>query len=156
MKLRYALLIALACLFAAPFAQASPVDPSVIVNKKGGDAITFSKNSITDPLVITLNAQGLLPLEYIDYTGPTRQNLYIALAGSLPFETFTCGPSNIFTGCDLVSTVGTAFSDDVELKFLGTLTAGTYGIQVSSAPEPATILLLLTGGAMLIGFGRKW
>ncbi len=155
MKLRYALLIALACLVAAPFAQASPVDPSIILNKKGGDATVFSKNSVTDPLVITLNSQGLLPTEYLDYTGPTQQNLYIALAGSLPFEQFDC-VSNIFTGFDAVSTVGTPFSDDVELEFLGTLQAGTYSIEIASTPEPATIFLLLTGGAMLIGFGRKW
>ena len=161
MKLRYLLLIAIALVIPAQFASATPVDPTIIVNKLvGGDAITFSSNGSgapgqADPLVITLNSQGLLPTEDLDYTGPAQQNLYIALADSHPFEAFDCGPSNVFTGCKFLSTVGTAFSNDVEIELLGPLTPGFFSIEVTATPEPGTIVLLATGGLLLIGLGRK-
>lgn len=160
MKLRYLLLFALALIVPIGHANASPVDPSVIITKckttSGCDAITFSMNSVTDPLVITLNSQGLLPTEVLDYTGPTKTDLYIALADSLPYEDFDCPITNAFRGCDTVSTVGTPFSDDVELKLLGPLLPGLYTIEVTATPEPSAMLLLLTGGALLIGLGRRW
>lgn len=158
MKLRYLLLIAIVLVVPAQFASASPVDPTVIINRVSiGDAITFSSNSITNPLVIMLNSQGLLPSTDLDYTGPAQQNLFIALAGSLPFEAFDCGKSNVFTGgCKFISTVGTTFSNDVEIEFLGPLEPGFFTIEVDATPEPGTIVLLLTGGVLLIGLGRRW
>ncbi|HEV2420280.1 MAG TPA: PEP-CTERM sorting domain-containing protein [Candidatus Acidoferrales bacterium] len=157
MKLRYLLLVAFALIVPAQFANASPVDPTIIVNRLvGGDALTFSSNSITNPLVITLNSQGLLPTEDLDYTGPATTNLFIALADSLPFEAFDCGPSNIFTGCKFISTVGTPFSNDVEIELLGPLDPGYFSIEVTATPEPGTIVLLLTGGVLLVGLGRRW
>lgn len=156
MKLRYLLFVAFALLALSQFASASPVDPTIIVNKlTGGDALTFSSNSISSPLVIALSSQGLLPTEDLDYTGPAQQNLFIALAGSLPFEAFDCGPSNVFTGCKFISTVGTNFSNDVEIELLGPLTPGFFSIEVTATPEPGTIVLLLTGGVLLIGLGRR-
>ncbi|HKF52854.1 MAG TPA: PEP-CTERM sorting domain-containing protein [Candidatus Acidoferrales bacterium] len=154
MKLRHLLLVAFALVVPAQFASASPVDPTVIINKiLGGDAITFSTNSVTNPLVITLNSQGLLPQEDLDYTGTkTLTNFSIALADSLPFEEFDC-QSNVFTGCKFVSTVGTPFSNDVEIEFLGPLTPGLFSIEVTPTPEPGTIVLLLTGGVLLAGLG---
>jgi hypothetical protein len=156
MKLRCALVIAAALLIPAGFASASPIDPSVIINHcLACDAITFSSNSITNPLVITLNSQGLLPTEEFDYTGPATTDLFVALADSLPYEDFNCPATDAFRGCDIVSTVGTPFSDDVELKLLGPLDPGMYTIEVTATPEPSTMLLLLTGGALLIGLGRR-
>lgn len=156
MKLRYLLLVAFALIVPTQFASASPVDPTIIVNKLiGGDAITFSMNSISDPLVIALNSQGLLPTVDLDYTGPAQQNLFIALSGSLPFEAFDCGPSNVFSGCKFISTVNTQFSNDVEIELLGPLTPGFFSVEVTATPEPGTIILLATGGLLLIGLGRK-
>jgi len=158
MKLmRNLLLIAIALIVPAGVANATPTgDPSVIINRVStGDAITFSSNSLTNPLVITLNSHGLLPTEDLDYTGSAQNNFFIALAGSLPFEQFSC-QSNVFTGCDFISTVNTQFSNDVELEFLGPLNPGMFTIEVTSTPEPGTIVLLLTGGVLLIGLGRRW
>jgi hypothetical protein len=158
MKLRCALLVAfaLALLIPVGFASASPVDPSVIINHCiVCDATTFSTNSVTHPLVIMLNSQGLAPLETFEYTGTAPlTKLYVELDGALPLEEFDC-LSNIFTGCGSFSTgvgneVGLIFED-------GRITHDeTFTAQVTPNPEPATIVLLLTGGALLIGLGRRW
>lgn len=155
MKLRYALLVALALVFSAQFAKATPVDPSVIINRSPLDATTFSMNSVTNPLLITLNSQGMAPLESFEYTGATTlTKLYVELDGALPLEQFDC-ISDIFTGCGSFST---GAGDEVGLVFEdGRLVPGElFSVQVAALPEPATIVLLLTGGALLIGFGRKW
>lgn len=153
MKLRYALLIAFALVFSAQFANATPVDPSVIINRTSLDATTFSTNSVSNPLIITLNSQGFAPLQTFQYTGTTPlTQLFVELDGALPLEQFDC-VSNIFTGC---GTFNTGVGDEVGLIFKdGTLFPDDLFSAEVTAPEPATLLLLLTGGAMLLGFARK-
>jgi hypothetical protein len=154
MKLRFLLFVALALMIPVGFASATPVDPSVIINGGPHDATTFSMNSVTDPLVIMLNAQGLAPLESFEYTGTkTLTKLYVQLDGALPLEEFDC-VSNIFKEC---GGFNTGVSDDEGLIFEdGTLTQDEQFTVEVATPEPATIVLLLTGGLLLIGFGRKW
>lgn len=157
MKLRCALLGALALLIPAGLASASPIDPSVIINHcVVCDATTFTMNSVTDPLVITLNSQGLAPSQTFEYTGTaTLTKLYVELVGALAREEFDC-QSNIFTGgCGSFST---GVGNDVGLIFEGgRLTHDEdFTAIVTPAPEPGTIVLLLTGGALLIGLGRRW
>lgn len=156
MKLRFALLVAAALIIPAGFANADPVgnDPSVIINHSSTDATIFSKNSVTDPLVITLNSQGLAPVESFEYIGTKSLNkLYVQLDGALQLEQFDC-VSNIFSGC---GSFNTGNNNDVGLIFEdGTLSHDeTFTVAVAT-PEPGTIALVLTGGALLMGFGRRW
>lgn len=155
MKLRCALLFALALLIPAGLASASPVDPSVIINHCiFCDASTFATNSVTSPLVIMLNSQGLAPLQTFEYTGTaTLKKLYVELVGALPLEQFDC-LSDIFTGC---GSFNTGVNNEVGLIFEdGTLSHDEVFTAEVGTPEPGTIVLLLTGGALLIGLARRW
>ena len=157
MKLRCALLVAAAFALFIPvgFASASPVDPSVIINHcLLCDATTFSMNSVNDPLVIMLNSEGLAPTETFEYTGAkTLTRLYVELVGALPLEQFDC-VSDIFTGC---GSFNTGVTNEVGLIFEdGKLTQDEFFTAAVGTPETGTIVLLLTGGALLIGLGRKW
>jgi hypothetical protein len=155
MKLRCLLLIAVALIIPAGFASATPVDPSVIINGGPKDATTFSMNSVTDPLVITLNAEGLAAIESFEYTGAkTLTKLYVQLDGALPLEEFDC-VSDIFTGC---GGFNTGVSDDEGLIFEdGKLYHDElFTAEVAAAPEPGTVVLVLTGSLLLIGLGRRW
>lgn len=164
MKLRYVLLIALACLFAAPFAQASPVDPSVIINKKGGDPV------FTGSFNVTLDSDGGADIVFTNGLNTAITGLTIQFTGVPIPTTNSCGGTAfancaieiaaitgphsvtedfIFSGGDILPGEGFEF---IAAGFEGANSSAT----ISSTPEPATIFLLLTGGAMLIGFGRKW
>lgn len=164
MKLRYALLIALACLFAAPFAQASPVDPSVIVNKKGGDPI------FTGSFTVTLDSDGGADITFTNGLDVPITQLTIQFTGVPIPTTSSCG-GTAFLKCEIETAAITGphtvtedfiFLDGDILPGEGFefVAAGFTGANpnatISTTPEPATIFLLLTGGAMLIGFGRKW
>jgi hypothetical protein len=156
LKMLYVLLAGLGLFLSASAAFAGPVDPTVIINKKDPSTVTtFSSNSVTDPLVINL-VDGLASLEGFEYTGTkTLTELFIQLDGALTDEQFAC-VSNIFTGCGAFSTgsgdeVGLIFSD-------GKITSGEeFTVAVtSSTPEPAPIVLVLTGGLLLAGLSRRW
>ena len=148
-------LVGLGLLLSAGVAFAGPVDPTVIINKKDPSTVTtFSSNSVTDPLVINL-VDGLASLEGFEYTGTkTLTELFIQLDGALTDEQFAC-VSNIFTGCGAFSTgsgdeVGLIFSD-------GKITSGEeFTVAVTATPEPAPIVLVLTGGLLLAGLARRW
>ena len=167
MKLRHLLLFALVLLIPVGLTYANPVDPSVIINRAGGDLKTFSMNSAADPLVIDLNSQGLAPLQDFQYTGTaTLTELFVVLDEVIPGETFFC-QSDIFTGpCgSFIPVPGAgADGDHDELGFIFTLGPGDTGlmqddifsVQVAApTPEPGTIILLLTGALPLFGFGRR-
>lgn len=153
MKLRYVWLFALVLVIPAGFANATPVDPSVIINRTPLDATTFSVNSVTHPLVIMLNAQGMASLQSFEYTGTNPlTKLFVELDGALPLEQFDC-ISDIFTGC---GSFNTGVSDEVGLIFKdGTLSHNEMFTVAVATPEPSTIILLLTGGLPLIGLGRR-
>lgn len=156
MKLRYLLLIAIAVIIPAQFASASSADPTVIVNRCNDcDAVMFSSNSALDPLVVTLNSQGLFPSETFEYTGTkTLTELFVELVGATTGEQFFC-KSDIFTGpC---GSFVTGLSDADGLIFTGgSLTHDELFTLEVATPEPGTIVLLLTGGVLLIGLGRRW
>lgn len=166
MKLRYALLIALACLFAAPFAKATPVDPSVIINRSPLDATPF-----TGSFTVTLDSDGGANIVFQNALDVDITQLIIQFQVPLPTGLNTCS-SDIFSTCgvqnvafdkqtDLLTEdfifTGGSISPNGDFSFSAAgFTGANPNVIVSDAPEPATILLLLTGGAMLIGFGRKW
>lgn len=154
MKKIHGLIVGLGIVLAASatFASPAPVDPSVIINKTGpGDLVTFSSNSVTDPLVIDL-VNGLAPLQTFEYTGSgTLTVLYVALDNALPEEVFTC-QSNIFTGCEGAFNAG---QNNVGLIFgPGSLTSAEYFTAEVSAPEPRSWMLLLCSMLGLLFVGR--
>lgn len=162
MKTVLALMIGLGLALAANTAYATPagIDPSVIINKAGDPTcdptttVCFSANSITDPLVITLDSQGLAPLEPFEYTGATTLNtLYVQLNGALPLEVFDC-VSDIFTGC---GSFNTGISNDDGLIFEnGVLSANEeFTVQVS-APEPQSWILLALSMLGVFMLGMKY
>ena len=167
MKLRHLLLFALVLLIPAGLTYANPVDPSVIINRAGGDLVKFSMNSMADPLVIDLNNHGLTTSpDFFQYTGTaTLTELFVVLDEVIPGETFSC-KSNIFTGdCESfipMPGVGTDGDHD-ELGFEFTLGPGGIGLMQNdvfsvqvATPEPGTIILLLTGAIPLIDpFARR-
>jgi hypothetical protein len=163
MKLRCALLIALACLFAAPFANASPVDPSVIINKKGGDPL------FTGLFNVTLDSDGGADITFTNGLNVPITQLTIQFTDVPAPTTLSCG-GNAFLACKTEIAITSLHTLTVDFIFTGGdilpgegftfMAAGFEGANptatISGTPEPATIFLLLTGGAMLIGFGRKW
>lgn len=153
-KLRYLLLSALVLLVPAGLAHATPVgDPSVVINRVPVDATTFTMNSITDPLVIVLNGQGLSSIETFDYEGTAPlHELFVELEGALPLEQFNC-VSDIFTAC---GSFNTGEANDIGLIFEdGTLSKGdTFTVEVA-APEPGTMVLFLIGALALFGFAHR-
>lgn len=147
----YVLVIAL--LLSASAALASPIDPTVVINRAKDPSQSFSKNSEAHPLVVTLQ-NGLLPIMSFDYTGEkTLTKLFIQLDGALQGEEFFC-QSNIFKGpCGSFSTGNAA---DVGLIFTKGKLLGGQGITMAVVtPEPGTLILLLTGAFPLIGFARR-
>jgi hypothetical protein len=160
MKLRYLLLFAMALIIPAGYANAGPIDPSVIINKcHSCDAISFTKNSVSNPIVLDL-VNGVLPPITYEWEGKSPLTvLYVALADPLPYEVFTCA-SDIFKKCEFVSTVGTVLNSDDEFEFYdGSLAVGgTFTAQVAPAPEPSTMLMLFIDGLALIGLQivYKW
>lgn len=164
MKLRHLLLIAVALMIPAGFASATPAgDPSVIINRSPLDATPFTGMfdvalSQGSANVIFENALN------VDITGLTVQFM-------VPFPTGvnTCS-SDIFSSCGVsfVSLAGKFVTEDFVFsggsispdQMFSFAADGFIGanpnVVISSTPEPGTIVLLLTGGLLLIGFGRKW
>lgn len=160
--MRHLLLFAIVLLIPAGLTYANPVDPSVIINR-GGDPTSFSTNSITDPLVIDLNSQGLAAPQSFQYTGTaTLTELFVVLDEVIPGEQFFC-QSDIFTGpCGSFIPAAGADGDKDELGLIFTLGTGGTGLMQNdvfsvavATPEPGTMILLLTGALPLIGFGRR-
>lgn len=137
----------------ATFASSAPVDPSVIINSTLDPTESFTTNSATDPLVITLGPDGLAPLISVGYDGTSTLNeLFVQLDGALVGEQFFC-QSNIFTG--QCGTFSTGVGDDVGLIFTGgTLTPGADMTVQVSAPEPRSWLLLMCSMVALLFVGR--
>lgn len=165
MKLRYALLIAFALIFSTQFAKAAPVDPSVIINRSLLDATPF-----TGSFMVTLSNGGATVL-FENALNVDITQLIVQFEVPIPTGLNTCS-SDIFSVCgvqilsfnsqtnllteDFIFSGG-SISPDEEFSFAAAgFTGANPNVGVSSTPEPATIVLLLTGGAMLIGFGRKW
>ncbi|MGH9864266.1 MAG: PEP-CTERM sorting domain-containing protein [Candidatus Acidiferrales bacterium] len=168
MKLRYALLIALALMFSAGLAKAGPVDPTVIIDDPPTppncqQVTCFSGNTIVLDLL-----NGFLPKTGFAYTGSsTLTTLFVVLDDVLPGEVFTCS-SNIFLGpCKIGNTQGANDDDQgqeidddedsIEISFTGGSLKTNDGItaQVSPTPEPGTMVLLLSGVLPLFLIGRK-
>lgn len=159
MKTLCALLLGIGFLFSAGSAIATPapIDPSVIINRTPHDAITFSTNSITNPLVIDL-VNGFSPAISFEYTGTNPlTKLFVQLDGAFPLETFFC-QSDIFTGdCGSFNTGSSTEDGLIFQRKKGTneeiTTDEEFSVAVA-APEPGTLLLVLSGLA-LFPFLRK-
>jgi len=164
MKLRYALLIALAFMLSAGLAKADPVDPTVIINdppaldvssRCPANAIClFGLPGVTPTIVLQL-VNGFLPPISFQYTGPTTSTFFVVLDDVLPGETFTCASN--FLSCSLVSTnIDILDGDSVMFAFTGTLNKDTTLTAAVSTPEPSLISQLLIGIVPLLFFGRKY
>ncbi|MHB8755135.1 MAG: PEP-CTERM sorting domain-containing protein [Candidatus Acidiferrales bacterium] len=164
MKTLYALMLGLGLIFSASGARAdaAPVDPTVIINGLDPSCTTsgvtcFSSNSVSNPVAMALDPNGLLSPTIFVYNGTSNlDELFVIFSNPMPFEDFTC-QSDIFSSCGFVSTVGTSLSDDVELFFKGgVLTPGEgFTVQVTPTPEPSALILLLTGMLPIMIFGGK-
>jgi hypothetical protein len=165
MKLRYLLLFALVLIIPAGYANAGPIDPSVIINKcKSCDAISFTMDTKSMPLIVTL-INGQLPFTPYQWEGQSPlTTFYIALADPQQGELLTCS-SNIFKMCGtIVNIPGTPLGNDVEYEFYDLystnspiVTGETFSAQVTS-PEPSTGSMLFIDGMVLIGLQllSKW
>jgi len=159
LKLRYALLIALALVLSAGLAKAGPVDPTVILNDPPPAASSSScpENTIClfVPVAVLQLVNGFFPQTSFLYTGLTTTTFFVVLDDVLPGETFTC--SSNFLSCSLVST-GIDFldGDSVMFVFTGTIESGTALTVAVSTPEPSLISQLLIGIVPLFFFGRKY
>lgn len=165
MKAIYALVVGLALVLAANAAYASPdgTDPSVIINKtmnSGGPSDPlFETNSIQNPIIVTLDENGLSPIVTFTFDpGPndpqTLSNLFVELENAQPFEVFTC-ESDIFSGpCDSFNPYPPV-TNAVGLEFtMGTVTAGeSFDV---STPEPESWIMLVASMLGLFLFGMKY
>lgn len=159
MKTLYALIVGCGLLLSANAALGSPAstDPSVIINRCSNcDALTFSQNSLLDPLTINL-VDGLFPPDVFEYTGTAAlSDFYVLIEGALPGETFSCS-SDIFTGpCYNLPATGNILGYDLVIFTSlagGTdLTAGESISASVSAPEPSLMLQLLLGLLFLAAY----
>ena len=163
MKLRSLLFIAVALMIPAGFASATPVDPSVIINGSPKDATPFT--GMFDVTLVGGNANVVFENELdVDITQLTVQFM-------VPFPTGvnTCS-SDIFSSCGVsfLSVVGKFVTEDFVFGGGGSIkpdeffslsamgfTGANPNVLVTSTPEPTTVVLLLTGGLLLIGFSRR-
>ncbi|HVB35956.1 MAG TPA: PEP-CTERM sorting domain-containing protein [Candidatus Acidoferrales bacterium] len=168
LRLVWFTVLALALLIPAGFAVASPAslpgDPSVIINKTASDATPF-----TGSFDVTL-VDGGADIVFQNTLSVDITSLVIQFQVPLPTGTNTCA-SDIFSACGFQNV---SFNEETGLlteNFVfggGDITPGElfsfsadgfFGANpnatISSTPEPGTILLLLTGGIPLLGFGRK-
>jgi hypothetical protein len=171
MKLRCVpLIVAAAALFIpAGFANADPVgDPSVIINRSPSDATPF-----TGSFNVTLGSDGGADVTFVNALSVDITGLVVQFEVPLPTGVNTCS-STIFATCgvqdisfntktgflteDFVFGGGGSISPGEEFSFAA---AGFVGanpnVTISlPTPEPGTIVLLLTGGLLMIGLGRRW
>ena len=175
MKLRYALLVAAAAalLIPAGFASADPVgDPSVIINRSPKDATPF-----TGSFNVTLDSDGGAEVTFENALSVDITGLIVQFQVPLPTGVNTCS-STIFKTCgvqdisfntktgflteDFVFSGGSIPTEDSGLDpFFSFAAAGFVGanpnVNISlPTPEPGTIALLLTGGLLMFGLGRRW
>ncbi|MGC1105242.1 MAG: PEP-CTERM sorting domain-containing protein [Candidatus Acidiferrales bacterium] len=167
MKLRYLLLVAVALIIPAGFANATPAgDPSVIINRSPLDATPF-----TGMFNVTLDDDGGANVTFENALNVDITQLTVQFEVPFPTGVNTCS-SDIFSSCgvsfvsindktDFVTEdfvfSGGAITPDENFSFSAAgFTGANPNVLISSTPEPRTIVLLLTGGLLLIGFGRKW
>ncbi|MHB8639029.1 MAG: PEP-CTERM sorting domain-containing protein [Candidatus Acidiferrales bacterium] len=170
MRLRFGLLtvLAVALLIPAGFAVASPAslpgDPSVIINKTALDATPF-----TGSFDVTL-VDGGADIVFQNTLTVDITSLIVQFQVPLPTGTNTCA-SDIFSACGIQNVSFDQTTGLLTENFVfggGAITPGEmfsfsadgfFGAnpdaRISTTPEPGTILLLLTGGVPLLGFGRK-
>ncbi|MGB6719016.1 MAG: PEP-CTERM sorting domain-containing protein, partial [Candidatus Acidiferrales bacterium] len=155
-----------ALMIPAGFASATPVDPSVIINGSPHDATPF-----TGMFDVTL-VGGAADVTFENVLSVAITQITVQFQVPLPTGLNTCS-SDIFSTCgvqdvsynsvtkllteDFVFMGGGSIAPGEDFSFAAMgFTGANPNVLVSSTPEPATIVLLLTGGALLIGFGRKW
>ncbi|MGB6483029.1 MAG: hypothetical protein WBE86_06030 [Candidatus Acidiferrales bacterium] len=169
MKLRYLLLIAVALIIPAGFANATPAgDPSVIINRSPLDATPF-----TGTFNVTLDSDGGADVTFenalsFDITSLTVQFTDV----QIPTGDNTCS-SDIFSSCaiNIVAINRQNFTLTEDFDFSGGditpgemfsfaaagFTNASPNVVVSlPTPEPRPLVLLLTGGLLLAGLARKW
>lgn len=164
MKVHRFVLIALALLIPAGFANAAPVDPSVIINRTTSDATPFT--GLFDVTLTNGNAKVL----FENALNVDISEVIVQFEVPLPTGLNTCS-SDIFSKCgvesiafdsktnllteDFVFTGGVITPDEL-FSFSATGFTGANPIAaVSTTPEPGTMILLLTGALPLLGFARK-
>lgn len=168
MKLRYLLLVAVLLIIPAGFANATPAgDPSVIINRSSTDATPF-----TGTFTVTLDSDGGANVIFENALNVDITGLILQFQVPLPTGENTC-ESDIFATCGVESL---SFNEQTGLLtedfvfggggFLAPgdlfsfsaagFTGANPNVVISlPTPEPGTIVLLLTGGLLLIGFGRR-
>ncbi|MFZ0640363.1 MAG: PEP-CTERM sorting domain-containing protein [Candidatus Acidiferrales bacterium] len=164
MKLRHMLLIAVALIIPAGFASATPVgDPSVIINSSPKDATPF-----TGTFDVTLDPDGGANVVFENALDVDITQLTVQFMVPFPTGVNTCY-SDIFSSCgvsfvslagkfvteDFVFSGGSISPDEMFSFSAMGFTGANPNVVISSTPEPATIVLLLTGGLLVIGLGRR-
>jgi hypothetical protein len=165
-KLRYLCLFALVLMIPAGFANANPVDPSVIINRTPLDATPF-----TGMFDVTLGGDGGADVIFENALSFDITTLTVQFQVPLPTGVNTCS-SDIFSSCgveaisfnsqtsllteDFVFSDGTITPGELfSFSAAGFIGANPNVVVSSTTPEPGTIVLLLTGALPLIGFGRR-
>lgn len=171
MKLRHFVFIAAATALLIPvgFASADQVgDPSVIINRSPSDATPF-----TGSFNVMLDDDGGADVVFQNALSFDITELIIQFQVPLPTGVNTCS-STIFKTCgvqDISFNTKTGFltedfvfgggglispSEDFSFSAAGFVGANP-NVNISlPTPEPGTIVLLLTGGLLIIGLGRRW
>jgi hypothetical protein len=166
MRFRCLLFVAAALMIPAGFASATPVDPSVIINRSPLDATPF-----TGMFDVTLSGGGA-NVVFKNALSVDITQLTVQFMVPLPTGLNTC-TSDIFSSCgvedlsynsvtellteDFVFSGGSISRGQMfSFSAMGFTGANPNVVMSSSTPEPGTIVLLLSGGVLLIGFGRKW
>lgn len=167
MKLRYLLLIATVLMIPTGFANATPAgDPSVIINRSPADATPFSGF-----FSVTLDDDGGANVIFQNALNIDITQLTVQFEVPFPTGVNTCS-SDIFSSCgvqfvsindqtdllteDFVFSGGSITPDEMFSFAAAGFVGANPNVDISSStPEPGTIVLLLTGGVLLIGLGRR-
>jgi hypothetical protein len=149
-------------------ADSAPGDPKLLISKPGdpvcppapgADYMCFSVNSATDPLFVSaLNT----PEEFVWDGSGTLEDLFVDFLKGPVGTIYTCASVDIFTTAACVefsSPDTTNGQETLGFEFFGSSTDGLapgQGVVATlEAPEPNSMLLLVSLGLPAIGFAKK-
>jgi hypothetical protein len=145
-------------------ADSAPGDPKLLLSKpgdpvcpppSGADYTCFSVNSPTDPIFIpALNT----PFEFVWDGSTALTDLWTSFTAGPAGTIYTCSSVDIFTTAPCTQ-YSTGVPNLLGIVFFGSdtdsLTPGQGIVGTLEAPEPGSMLLLLSMGLPAIGFARK-